>query len=105
MGAPTLTIVETDEGWSRVLTLRGELDLATAPELERSVAAVHAGDQLVLDFGDVTFVDSSGLRSLVLVAKMRQRSNQPKVLIRGPSTAVRGVLDMTGVVALFRIVD
>lgn len=49
------------------LTVRGELDLATAPVLEREAMAALALplDGLVLDFGAVTFLDSSGIATLI----------------------------------------
>ena len=58
--------VDADE--ARVtFTPRGELDLATAPELEDKVlgAIREAGRQVVLDLRELSFMDSSGVRVLV----------------------------------------
>jgi anti-anti-sigma factor len=49
------------------LALRGELDLASAANLRDTVARLCAeGDQrLVLDIGELTFIDSTGLRAIL----------------------------------------
>ena len=53
---------------SPVVVVTGEIDMATAPMLERELAsAIAAGDgAVVLDLLDVTFFDSSGLRVAVV---------------------------------------
>lgn len=48
------------------VTVEGELDGESAPELRRVLAAaVVAGGCITVDLGPVTFVDSSGIRALV----------------------------------------
>jgi anti-anti-sigma factor len=53
------------------LTVRGELDLATAPELGAAVDALltAAPSALVVDLTDTYFLDSSGARELVRIAR------------------------------------
>ncbi len=53
------------------LTVRGELDLATAPELGAAVDAqlATAPSALVIDLTDTYFLDSSGARELVRIAR------------------------------------
>ncbi|WP_409330785.1 STAS domain-containing protein [Trujillonella humicola] len=53
------------------LRVRGELDIATAPQLGSAVADVLASGatSLVVDLGDTTFLDSSGARQLIRTAK------------------------------------
>ena len=53
------------------LTVRGELDLATAPELAAAVDAqlAAAPSALVVDLTDTYFMDSSGARELVRIAR------------------------------------
>ena len=64
-----LTIAQSrlaDADWE-VIAVTGEVDLATAPELERAVKAVLEGGpaNLVIDLSDTTFMDSTGLRVLI----------------------------------------
>ena len=57
--------VEEEEGHSVVIP-RGEIDAATAEAVQSAVArALVTRGRILLDFTDVTFVDSTGLRVLV----------------------------------------
>ncbi len=60
------------------LVLRGELDAATAPVLERAIAEVLDGqavvDRLVVDLAGLGFIDSSGLNVLVATANRLRRA-------------------------------
>jgi anti-sigma B factor antagonist len=53
------------------LTVRGELDLSTAPRLDTAVdeALEASGSSLVVDLTHTTFLDSSGARTLLTVAR------------------------------------
>ena len=53
------------------LTVRGELDLFTAPRLDTAVeeALKGSGSSLVVDLTPTTFLDSSGARTLLTVAR------------------------------------
>ena len=57
-----------EDGVARV-EVSGELDLASAPELERELLAYVADPtcrEIVLDLRAVTFIDSSGLRAVLV---------------------------------------
>lgn len=49
------------------LTLVGELDIATVPQLEKGAQAMLASRarKLIIDLSQLTFIDSSGLRLLI----------------------------------------
>jgi anti-sigma B factor antagonist len=53
------------------LTVRGELDLSTAPRLDAAVeeALKASAGSLVIDLTHTTFLDSSGARTLLVVAR------------------------------------
>jgi anti-sigma B factor antagonist len=59
--------ISTSERDGRALVVvRGELDLATAPDLEAVVTeCLDAGHHVVIDLRELEFMDSSGLRVLV----------------------------------------
>ena len=54
-----------DGGW--VVTVSGEIDLATVGVLEAELARLQ-GKPIVLDLGEVSFIDSTGLTLLVRTA-------------------------------------
>jgi anti-sigma B factor antagonist len=62
--------VTIDRGDRRVLSITGDCDLASAPELRRHLARASADtDQLVIDLSGVGFIDSVGLGLLVGAAR------------------------------------
>jgi anti-sigma B factor antagonist len=69
--ARPLEIDEQVAGSTVVLTLRGELDIATVPRLEQAVAAVLArgARELTIDLRGMSFLDSSGLRLIIVLAE------------------------------------
>jgi stage II sporulation protein AA (anti-sigma F factor antagonist) len=91
-----LTIEDLGDG---VVRLIGEVDMATAPTLQRYLEIVPTAT--VLDLRDVTFIDSSGLS--VLVRAHRDRPKTEPLTLRSPTSAVCRVLEITGLIDVFRI--
>ena len=76
------------------LAVRGEIDMATAPQFLCACNRLAAvADRLVIDFSEVTFIDSSGLK--VLVAES-QRSGVSAVDVRNAPEGVVRTLQLTG---------
>ena len=80
MPAPQLKVTEDDvDEQTHVLALRGELDVATVPRLADPLReAIAAGKTaMVIDLGELTFLDSTGLMVLLngLRRVMRQGGN------------------------------
>ena len=49
-----------------MFTLKGELDLASAPLLDAAIGqSVARGGSILIDVSDVTFADSSGIGAIV----------------------------------------
>jgi anti-sigma B factor antagonist len=77
------------------LTLAGDLDLASAPELERSLSALQGGGRpVLLDLREVSFMDSSGLR-VILGADARARSSGSRLLLVPGPPGVQRVFQLT----------
>ena len=91
-------------GELRTVTVRGEVDLATAPELEVLVGSAldDAPDGVVLDLAQLTFIDSSGLRVLVALAKDAESRGTSLALRSLPRHAQR-VLELTGLGDWFEV--
>jgi anti-anti-sigma factor len=70
-----------------VLHVAGELDIATAGQLGAALErAVSADPALVVDLGDVTFVDAAGLHVILQVAQ-RRNGGPPLVVLNAPRVA------------------
>ena len=83
------------EGNQLTVTLAGELNTATAPELEAALAdEVKADDTIVFDMTDLTYMTSPGLR--ILVACDVATGERGAVTLRGVCAEVREVLTITG---------
>lgn len=82
-------------GAATTVSVWGELDLSTAPEVERCLTGVqHDGRTVILDLRNLSFLDSSGLR-VILAADARARAAGSRlVLVAGPP-AVQRVFELT----------
>jgi anti-sigma B factor antagonist len=84
------------EGTAR-LELHGELDIGTAPELDRAVdEALEDGcKEVVLDLGPTTLLDSSGLGALVRAAREVDARKARMAVVSPPGSEARVVIEMT----------
>lgn len=74
------------------MTPRGEVDLATADALE---AQLDTGAPTVLDLSHVTFMDSTGLRTLVSVHnEFAEAGDEFRVIV--PDGPVHRIIEITG---------
>ena len=70
----------------RQLLVGGELDLATAPELQRVLGTISSSADITLDLEFLSFVDEAGLQLLLSTA---DRLDGSLVLLSPPATLVR----------------
>jgi anti-sigma B factor antagonist len=89
-----------------VVAASGEVDLYTAPELERALTApLTAGaTQLVVDLTEATFVDSTALHVLLRAARHLDGAGGELIAVV-PDPNVRRVFEITGFDRLFSIVS
>lgn len=90
-----------------VLTLDGEIDLAAAPGVRASLAAIVQDEMardVVIDLRDVTFMDSTGVGALLSAYRHLKLQQRTMVLAR-PQPIVARVLGITNVARLFPVVD
>ena len=90
------------------LSVRGELDLATAPRLAAAAESLlsQQPQSLVVDLTDTTFLDSSGARELVRIARRAaERSVALEVVCPRANRPVRLVLDLLELRAVVPIVE
>jgi anti-sigma B factor antagonist len=92
-----LTVRVEQGGDSLTVRALGELDIATADTLAEELRRVWRCDAapIVLDLGEVDFLDSMGLRALLAAAK-NSRETGDRLRIRPDSAAVRLVITVSG---------
>ena len=91
-----MTIERTTEKGSLVLALYGELTANTAEALNTAIeTALNETNSLILDFTDMEYVASAGLR-ILLKAKKALNEKKGKFFIRNVSDDVMNVFDITG---------
>lgn len=86
------------------ISLSGRLDAVTAPDLDKVVQNDLAGiTELTLDFTDLVYVASAGLRVLLLAQKRMKKQGFMK--LTHVNKDVKDVLEMTGFIDFLTIED
>ena len=98
---PETEIVDYDHGDAPGLTVRGEIDIATSPELKLALdkAIRESVGAFVLDLCDVAFLDSSGL-NLILRARAALARGDRELAIVCPPGPVRRLFEVAGIADL-----
>lgn len=100
--------IEVQEAGGRTLvTPRGELDMASAPELEQAVMPRLAeGAWVVLDLRSLGFIDSSGLRVVVGAHRTAEEHSGRFTCVRGtPGSTVHRIVEIAGIDGVIEMVD
>jgi len=97
-----MTISEEKVGKVFVLGLSGKIDIEGAKAfLERMTQVLDGGENhLLIDFTGVTYINSTGLRALILVAKRMARTGG-WLHLTGVNDQIRTVLKISGLNSLF----
>ncbi|MEO7371908.1 MAG: STAS domain-containing protein [Ilumatobacteraceae bacterium] len=94
-----LQIDATDSGWK----LSGEIDAHTAPQLSAALAELPTGEALV-DMGEVSFMDSSGLRVLIEAAARARDAGGDLVIVHSTPGITR-LVEISGLAGQLRLDD
>lgn len=86
------------------LQLSGEIDVYTAPHLERRIVETDDSEVLRIELSGVTFVDSSGLRVLISAHAAREEAGGRLELV-APSVPVMRLLELTALDQHLHIVE
>jgi anti-sigma B factor antagonist len=92
------------EGDRYVISLAGEVDLYTAPEFKAQLLDVisKGGKQVIVDFTDTTFIDSTTLGVLVGGVK-RLRTNDGELSLVCSDRNITKIFEITGLDRVFTI--
>ena len=90
-----MEIIKTAEDNKLTVAVKGRLDTTTAPELEEALQAEMEGlTELELDFSELEYISSAGLR--VLLATQKKMQGQGTMTVTGVNDIVMEVFEVTG---------
>ena len=101
-----LSIDSQRDGDVVLISLQGELDLASAPDLERELHEAEAAGprRVTIDLSGLGFMDSTGLQALLRARERATGGSYELTLRRGPHQVQR-VFELTRTVEAFSFDD
>ena len=83
-----------------LLRLQGKLDYTTSTEFEQkfNIMLNEGGEKFILDFSEVSYMSSAGLRFLLIASK----KTKGKVVLYGVKDTVKQVIEIAGFVSMFK---
>lgn len=92
------------ENNATIIAISGRLDAVTAPEYEKRIREmIDSGTiSFVVDFEQVDYISSAGLRALLLMTKLLN-AKDGRVCLANVKGNVRSVFDMCGFCAVFKM--
>jgi len=90
-----MEIKKVKNGTELNLAVEGRLDTTTAPQLEAELKQSISGvETLVLDFANLEYISSAGLR--VLLAAQKVMNKQGEMIIRNVNETIAEIFEITG---------
>ena len=101
-----LEVTTQDSSEQVTISLKGELDLSSVGKVQEELRRVEAEEPplLVLDLTNLTFLDSTGLRTVVTADERARDNGRRFVIVRGPD-AVQRVFAITRLEERLEMVD
>jgi len=90
-----------------LIEMSGRIDSDTSPEVARAFQSVQDAGQynIIVDMARLDYMSSATLRALMAAQRNSKRGQRGEVVLMQVPKNIYGVLDMAGLVELFRIVD
>jgi len=90
-----------------LLKIKGRIDSATAPQLEKTIQALtnHSRFRIILDLKELEFMSSAGLRVLMITQKACRRYNRGELVLVEVPDVIKSALELSGFTQLFKFFD
>jgi anti-sigma B factor antagonist len=100
------SVLTEPHGRALVVRTFGEVDIASAKSLEKAIRSAFESDAeaVLLDLGEVSFIDSAGLSVLVAVTAV-SNSNGRRLRIVRVSSAIQREFEVSGLGESFPLAD
>lgn len=97
-----MEIVKTTETDKLIMALTGRLDTNTASELENEIkSSIEGIEFLELDFSNLDYISSAGLRVLLSAQKIMNR--QGEMIIKNVNDDIKEVFEVTGFIDILNV--
>ena len=97
-----MTIEENLNGTELTVAIVGRLDTTTAPQLEAEFKqSINDIEKLVLDFANLEYLSSAGLR--VLLAAQKVMNKQGEMIIKNVNDTINEIFEVTGFIDILTI--
>jgi anti-anti-sigma factor len=99
-----MEIKEETRGKVKIVGLRGRLDATSSPGVEKQLQALidQGEERLVLDFSELVYISSLGLRVLIVMAKNVQNVNG-KLALAGLNDHIYEIFRIAHFTSIFSI--
>jgi anti-sigma B factor antagonist len=98
-------VISTGDRTARVLVV-GELDLASSEKLDRALTqALADADEVVLDLSEVSFIDSTGLSTILSGVSTSQLNGGKLTISSALAPQARKLFELVGMQGALPIVD
>ncbi len=102
-----MEIVNTGKEKNAVLlAVKGRIDALSAPEFEKELVEwIEKGEtNFIIDLGDLDYISSAGLRSILATAK-KLKANEGQILLSSLKDAVKEVFEISGFSSIIPIYE
>lgn len=91
-----MNIEKNYNGKELTLSIEGRIDTITSKDLDNAInEEMENFDSLILDFADLEYISSAGLRVVIATQKKLKPNNIPLV-IKNTNETVKGIFKMSG---------
>ena len=85
------------EGIRHVISVKGRMDAVSSPDFEKELTFLmdKRGKSFVIDFGGLEYISSSGLRSILTIAK-KLKATEGTIVLASLRSTVKEVFEISG---------
>jgi anti-sigma B factor antagonist len=100
-----MTFVQTNYLHYQLLALNGEVDLHNSPEVRKQLLEiVESGSSVIVDFSSLTYIDSSGIATLVETYNLAKNKDLTLTIL-GATGAPLQVMELTHLNKVFPMIN
>jgi anti-sigma B factor antagonist len=90
-----------------MITVKGRVDSATAPQLAQALEAANEGGKykLVIDMQGLEYMSSAGFRAMLAAQRNCRKYNRGEVVLASVPDRIREALELAGFTELFKTFD